>query len=146
MLVAKTKEAHKHLQQQFLDKTIKKRYVALLDGEVKEKEGLIKLPLRVDINDRPKQVVCHAHGKRAMTRFKVVDVIQGRTRVYLNPITGRSHQLRMHCAHKEGLNTPIVGDNLYGTKDKRLHLHAEFIQFIHPGSNKKKKFLAPAEF
>lgn len=146
MLVAKTKDAHKHLQQQFLDKTIKKRYVALLDGEISESEGLIKLPLRVDINDRPKQVVCHEHGKRAITRFKIVEVIHGKTRVHLNPITGRSHQLRMHCAHREGLNTPILGDNLYGTKDTRLNLHAEFIQFIHPETKMKMKFSAPAEF
>ena len=70
MLVAKTKDVHKNLQQQFLDKTIKKRYVALLEGEITKLEGIIDLPLRVDINDRPKQIVCHEHGKRSITRFK----------------------------------------------------------------------------
>jgi tRNA pseudouridine32 synthase/23S rRNA pseudouridine746 synthase len=146
MLIAKTKEAHKDLQQQFLDKTIKKRYIALLDGEISEKEGIIDLPLRVDINDRPKQMVCHESGKRSITRFKVIEVINSVTRIQLNPITGRSHQLRMHCAHKEGLNTAIVGDNLYGRKGTRLHLHAEFIEFIHPVTKKKMKFSATANF
>lgn len=146
MLIAKTKEAHKNLQQQFLDKTIKKRYIALLDGEISEKEGIIDLPLRVDINDRPKQMVCYENGKCSITRFKVIAMLNGVTRIQLNPITGRSHQLRMHCAHKEGLNTAIVGDNLYGKKGTRLHLHAEFIQFIHPATKKKMKFSAKANF
>ncbi len=146
MLIAKTKEAHKNLQQQFLDKTIKKRYIALLDGEISEKEGIIDLPLRVDINDRPKQMVCYENGKCSITRFKVIAMLNGVTRIQLNPITGRSHQLRMHCAHKEGLNTAIVGDNLYGKKGTRLHLHAEFIQFIHPATKKKMKFSATANF
>jgi len=146
MLIAKTKDAHKDLQQQFLDKTIKKRYIALLDGEISEKEGIIDLPLRVDINDRPKQMVCHESGKRSITRFKVIEVINSVTRIQLNPITGRSHQLRMHCAHKEGLNTAIVGDNLYGKKGTRLHLHAEFIEFIHPELKKKMKFSVTANF
>ena len=145
MLVAKTKDVHKALQEQFLDKTIKKRYVAVLDGEV-EGEGIIDLPLRVDIENRPKQLVCFEHGKRAITRYKVLEVKDGRTRVHLYPITGRSHQLRMHSAHKTGLNTPILGDNLYGNKDSRLHLHAEFIQFKHPVLNKKMKFSAAVEF
>jgi tRNA pseudouridine32 synthase/23S rRNA pseudouridine746 synthase len=146
MLVAKTKDVHKNLQQQFLDKTIKKRYIAVLDGEIPQLEGIIDLPLRVDINDRPKQIVCHEHGKRSITRFKVIEILKGKTRIHLNPITGRSHQLRMHCAHKEGLNTSIVGDNLYGKKGTRLHLHAQFIQFIHPVSKKKMKFAVPANF
>ena len=146
MLIAKTKAIHKALQQQFLDKRIKKRYVALLDGELENTEGVIDLPLRVDINDRPKQVVCFEHGKRSITQYKVVSKKDGLTRIQLNPITGRSHQLRMHCAHRKGLHTPILGDNLYGKKDKRLHLHAEFIQFVHPETKMKMKFLAPAEF
>lgn len=146
MLIAKTKDVHKALQQQFLDKRIKKRYVALLDGVLENFEGVIDLPLRVDINDRPKQVVCFEHGKRSITQYKVLSLEDNRTRIQLNPITGRSHQLRMHCAHHKGLNTPILGDNLYGKKDKRLHLHAEYIQFIHPETGKKMKFSAAANF
>lgn len=146
ILIAKTKDAHKALQKQFLDKRIKKRYIALLDGVLEKLEGVIDLPLRVDINDRPKQVVCFEHGKRSITQYKVLSSKDNRTRIQLNPITGRSHQLRMHCAHRKGLNTAILGDNLYGKKDKRLHLHAEFIQFVHPETGKKMKFSAPANF
>ena len=146
MLIAKTKEIHKHLQSQFLKRTIKKRYVALLDGIVKIPAGEINLPLRVDIDDRPRQLVCYEYGKPALTHFETVDHKNRRTKVYFYPITGRTHQLRVHAAHQLGLNTPIVGDDLYGTKGERLHLHAERIEFQHPVSKKVLTFQADAEF
>ena len=116
MLIAKTKSANKILQRQFIERTIKKRYVALLDGLLKENEGSINLPLRVDINDRPRQLVCYEHGKSAETTWKVMERKNNQTKVHFFPLTGRTHQLRVHASHSLGLNTPIVGDDLYGKK------------------------------
>jgi tRNA pseudouridine32 synthase/23S rRNA pseudouridine746 synthase len=132
LLIAKSKEVHKKLQNQFLKRTISKRYIALLDGDLKEDKGEIKLPLRVDLDDRPRQLVCYEHGKRAETKYEVLERKDGKTRVYFYPITGRTHQLRVHAAHETGLNAPIVGDDLYGKRDRRLHLHAEYLKFYHP--------------
>ena len=132
LLLAKTKEMHKSLQRQFLKRSVKKRYIALLDGELTETSGEIDLPLRVDLDDRPRQLVCYDHGKSAKTKWELIEVKDGKSRVYFYPITGRSHQLRVHAAHHLGLNTPIVGDDLYGTISDRLHLHAEQLQFLHP--------------
>ena len=146
LLLTKTKEANKILQSQFINRTIKKRYVALLNGILSEDKGKIKLPLRVDLDDRPKQLVDFTFGKPAETTWEVLHRENGKTRVYLYPITGRTHQLRVHAAHKNGLNTPIVGDDLYGKKENRLHLHAEFIEFLHPLTNKKMSFTIAPEF
>ena len=146
MLIAKTKDVHKALQLQFIKRKIRKRYVALLDGLLPEKEGIIDLPLRVDLDNRPMQLVCYEHGKSARTIWKTVREEEGKTRIHFFPVTGRTHQLRMHAAHKNGLNTPIVGDDLYGIKSNRLHLHAEKITFIHPDSQEEMTFQVPAEF
>jgi tRNA pseudouridine32 synthase/23S rRNA pseudouridine746 synthase len=146
LLLTKTKEANKILQSQFINRTVKKRYVALLDGNLSENSGKIKLPLRVDLDDRPKQLVDFVHGKNAETDWEIIRRECGKTRVYFYPITGRTHQLRVHAAHKNGLNTPIFGDDLYGKKTNRLHLHAEFIEFFHPSTNKKMSFIVDAEF
>lgn len=146
LLVAKNKETHKELQDQFLNKTIKKRYVALLDGIINENEGSIDLPLRVDLEDRPRQLVCYQYGKPAKTHYKVIKRAENRTLVYFFPVTGRTHQLRVHAAHLSGLNTPIVGDDLYGKKDKRLCLHAEYIEFIHPRTGKTIKLSVKEDF
>ena len=146
LVLTKTKEANKILQSQFINRTIKKRYVALLDGVLPEDSGKIQLPLRVDLDDRPKQLVDFTHGKAAETRWEVLRRENGKTRVHFYPISGRTHQLRVHAAHKNGLNTPIVGDDLYGKKENRLHLHAEFIEFLHPTTNKKISFTIPPEF
>lgn len=132
LLVAKTKEVHKDLQRQFIKRFIKKTYIALLEGLVMEDEGFIDLPLRVDLDDRPHQLVCYEHGKPAQTKWKVLERSAKRTKIRFFPITGRTHQLRVHAAHPLGLNAPIVGDDLYGTKANRLHLHAESIEFRHP--------------
>ncbi len=136
MLIAKNKRIHQQLQKQFINKTISKRYVALLEGEITTDEGVIDLPLRVDLDDRPRQMVCYEHGKKAVTRYKVIERKNGVTKIHFWPITGRTHQLRVHASHALGLNTPIVGDDLYGKKSDRLYLHAESITFEHPISKK----------
>lgn len=132
LLVAKSEEIYKNLQMQFIQRRIKKSYIALLDGIVENDEGDISLPLRVDLEDRPRQIVCYEHGKNAFTKYKVLARENGRTRIQFFPITGRTHQLRVHAAHPLGLHCPIVGDDLYGTIEKRLHLHAQYLQFKHP--------------
>lgn len=146
MLIARNKEIHKKLQRQFINRTVKKRYVALLDGTVNSDSGVIDLPLRIDLNDRPRQLVCHEHGKKAVTQWEVVKRSNGRTRIHFYPITGRTHQLRMHAAHPDGLNAPIIGDDLYGTRDRRLHLHAEYIEFQHPISRERISFSVEPDF
>ena len=146
MLIAKTKQANKFLQKQFIRRSIKKTYLALLSGIIEENKGEINLPLRLDLEDRPKQLVCYKHGKKALTKWKVVERKNNKTRVQFTPITGRTHQLRVHAAHVDGLNSPIVGDDLYGTKADRLHLQAAYIQFIHPISKKVMEFSLEAEF
>lgn len=146
LVLAKTKEAHKVLQSQFIQRTVKKRYVALLEGNIMMDEGEINLPLRVDLDDRPRQLVCFEHGKKAKTKWTVIERKNNTTRVHFYPITGRTHQLRVHAAHKNGLNSPIVGDDLYGKKENRLHLHAEAIEFIHPTSKEAMNFVIKATF
>jgi tRNA pseudouridine32 synthase/23S rRNA pseudouridine746 synthase len=146
LILAKTLEAYHHLQKQFLKRQVKKRYVALLNGVIEEKNGTIELPLRVDLDDRPRQIVCFEHGKHAKTEFEVIEINENQTKVYFYPITGRTHQLRVHASHKNGLNTPIKGDDLYGTKDTRLHLHAESITFRHPKSKEIITFQVKEEF
>ncbi|WGH76661.1 pseudouridine synthase [Tenacibaculum tangerinum] len=146
LLVAKNEETYKSLQAQFIHKTIQKRYVAVLDGVLKDKKGTIELPIRVDLNDRPKQLVCYQYGKRACTTWEIIEVLEHTTKVHLYPITGRTHQLRVHAAHHLGLNTPILGDDLYGTKADRLYLHAEKITFVHPTTKEQVSFTVPAPF
>ena len=146
MVIALTKEVHKSLQRQFIKRSVKKRYIALLDGLIKEDKGIIDLPIRVDLDDRPRQLVCYEYGKAAKTQWEVVERKNNKTRVYFYPITGRTHQLRVHSAHVNGLNTAIVGDDLYGTKARRLHLHAGYLEFTHPVTKQLMCFEIEAEF
>ncbi|MFN7675157.1 pseudouridine synthase [Flavobacterium sp.] len=132
LLIGKTPDIYKKLQAQFIKRNVKKRYVAQLDGVLSEDSGSINLPLRGDLHNRPNQIVCFEHGKPAQTHWEVIERKDNKTLVYFYPITGRTHQLRVHAAHSLGLNTPIVGDDLYGTKAERLYLHAESIAFQHP--------------
>ena len=191
LLVAKTKEVHQDLQAQFANRSIKKRYVAVLDGAIikteketkpiaekailiaketvstkkqqKQKEQEIqeesKLPLCLNPLDRPRQMVSSEHGKEAITEYQIISeseritsesentfnesnridesersINESRkyTRIVFYPLTGRTHQLRVHAAHPEGLGCPILGDELYGKKADRLYLHAEYIEFRHP--------------
>lgn len=146
LLVAKNERTHKKLQKQFIERKVKKRYVALLDGIIETKEGTIDLPLRVDLNNRPRQLVCYEHGKKAITKYEVVEVKDNITRIYFYPISGRTHQLRVHAAHYKGLNVPIVGDDLYGTVSNRLHLHAETLSFEHPAKKEWVSFSCETPF
>ena len=114
LLIALNKDCHKNLQKQFTKRTIKKRYYAQLDGIISNNMGIIDLPLRVDLDDRPRQLVCYEYGKPAQTQWNLINRKDGNTYVYFYPITGRTHQLRVHAAHSLGLNTAIVGDDLYG--------------------------------
>ena len=132
LLIAKSKEVHKNLQAQFKNRTIKKRYVALLEGVLEEPSGSISLPLSADYNNRPCQMVDPEQGKPALTHWRVLERRDHQTRVEFTPVTGRTHQLRLHAAHVLGLNAAIVGDELYGKKGKRLCLHAEYLEFRHP--------------
>ncbi|MCS4165672.1 MULTISPECIES: RluA family pseudouridine synthase [Sphingobacterium] len=146
LVVAKNKEAHKFIQDQFIQHTIKKTYIALLDGIIEASSGLIDLPLRVDLDDRPRQMVCYTYGKPAQTKWEKIAIANNQTRVRFYPLTGRTHQLRMHAVHPNGLNTPIVGDDLYGRKANRLHLHAASITFIHPRSKQEMTFEIEPDF
>ncbi len=132
MLIAKHKEIHRKLQIQFQSHIIRKTYIALLSGFPQVDEGTISLPLRPDFLDRPRQVVDELNGKPAITRFQVLKRYSNHTRIAFYPLTGRTHQLRVHAAHPSGLHCPILGDELYGQKGDRLFLHAQSIEFTHP--------------
>jgi tRNA pseudouridine32 synthase/23S rRNA pseudouridine746 synthase len=146
MLIAKDEDIYKSLQKQFIDRSIKKKYLAILSQKLKETSGVIDLPLKGDINNRPYQLVCENEGKKAKTHFRVIESVDNQTRIEFEPITGRTHQLRLHSAHFRGLNAPIVGDTLYGQKHKRLLLHASWIQFKHPKTFEILEFSSLADF
>lgn len=146
LVIAKTKEAHKFIQSQFINHTIVKQYIALLDGIIGTDSGIISLPLRVDLDDRPRQLVCYEHGKKAVTKWEKIEIINGKTKVRYFPLTGRTHQLRLHSAHPKGMNCPIVGDDLYGQKSDRLHLHAAYIEFNHPTTKERIHFASEPNF
>ena len=146
LVLTKSLKVHKKLQEQFEKRSVKKRYVALLDGNVEEDTGFIDLALRVDLDNRPFQMVDPVHGKSARTKFEVLERKDGKTKVYFYPITGRTHQLRVHASHPLGLNCPIIGDDLYGFKKDRLYLHAEQLEFIHPVTLKPVIIHVPAPF
>lgn len=138
--------AHAAVQRQFLQRTVKKRYLAVLEGRVRGERGTIELPLRVDLHDRPRQIHDPHHGKPAVTDWQVVERGERHTRVAFSPRSGRTHQLRVHAAHPLGLNAPILGDRLYGRPGPRLHLHAERLAFVHPSTGEAVSFVAPAPF
>ena len=150
LVFALTKRANRSLQKQFITRGVEKRYVALLDGKLAETNGGIDLPLRGDLEDRPRQMVCFEHGKPAETHWQLIETltINGleKSKVYLYPKTGRTHQLRVHCAHQNGLNMPITGDDLYGEKANRLHLHAQQLAFDHPYTKQRMVFEVEEEF
>ena len=148
MMIAKTEFAYHRLQKAFLNHQIQKKYVAIISGKVIPEKGIISLPLMPDYLDRPRQIVDHEQGKEAITKYEVLEhVDDSHLRIALYPKTGRTHQLRVHCAHQEGLNAPILGDPLYGNeKAARLHLHAEEITFEHPLTGKKMTITRKDEF
>ncbi|MFR9644075.1 MAG: pseudouridine synthase [Rikenellaceae bacterium] len=150
ILVAKGFENYRLLQRQFMERTLQKRYVALVEGSVTPKRGEISLPIRLNPLDRPRQMVDHTHKKPSHTMYKVLGMThEGYSRLALYPHTGRTHQLRVHCAHVEGLGAPIVGDRLYGRGVEicdRLCLHAESITFTHPTTGERMTFTQPSTF
>ena len=146
LVFTKTEGAHRMLQRQFNQRSIEKRYAAVLDGLLTTREGTIDLPLYGNPIDRPRQMVCAEQGKAARTHYRVIQVLNNRTLIYLYPITGRTHQLRVHAAHPLGLGRPIVGDDLYGTAGDRLFLHAERITLRHPDTQQLITFCAPVDF
>ena len=148
MVLALTNDAYHNLQNQFLHHEVRKRYVALVEGELPPHQtGRIDLPLCPDITDRPRQMVNYEYGKRSVTEYEVIESGAGHSLLHLWPHTGRTHQLRVHLAHPLGLGTPIVGDRLYGHPGKRLMLHAEELCFTHPANGQALTFHhSPTEF
>ncbi|WP_167508742.1 RluA family pseudouridine synthase [Corallococcus sp. CA031C] len=146
LVAALDARTHSALQRQFLHRDVDKQYVALIGGPVQGASGTITLPLRVDLDDRPRQIVDPVHGKPAVTDWRVLHREAGRTRVAFHPRTGRTHQLRVHAAHPLGLGAPIVGDPLYGHADRRLFLHAEVLSFVHPATGERVSFTRAAPF
>lgn len=152
LLLAKDKETHKALQEQFISRTVKKRYSAVLEGLVSVDSGTIDLPIKLDYENRPRQMVA-PDGKRAITDYRVISRDGSRTRVEFYPITGRTHQLRLHSANIQGLNAPIVGDEIYGVvgtkgakSEDRLCLHASYLSFVHPHTGKIIEIESAPEF
>ena len=153
LVVARSLEIYKALQAQFIQRSVKKTYVALLPMSFLNKpypsSGRIELSLSPDVNDRPRQFVDYLHGKQAITDYHVIgETLYGKenlpaVKIELHPLTGRTHQLRIHCAHPDGLDTPIIGDRLYGQRAERLWLHAEHLEFTHPVTQERMTFNAP---
>jgi len=151
LVLAKSPEVYKELQAYFQRRDILKRYeaVCVMNERVKElkSEGEIPLPLLPNPYDRPRQMVDREHGKVALTKYVIRERRDdGTVLVDFYPLTGRTHQLRVHAAHPEGLNAPIVGDRLYGTAGERLMLHAAEIGFIHPITKEAMHFCIPSFF
>jgi tRNA pseudouridine32 synthase/23S rRNA pseudouridine746 synthase len=148
LIMALTKPAHREISRQFQDREIKKRYIARVYGQVEQDEGSIELPLICDWPNRPKQMVCYERGKHALTHWQVIERTEQQTRVLLKPVTGRSHQLRVHML---SLGHPILGDRLYAHPEalaaaSRLQLHAQWIELIHPVNGQLIEFLVDCPF
>ena len=148
LVLAKTPEVYKELQAYFQRRDILKRSEAVvkpndgLSATASLNDGLIDLPLLPNPYDRPRQMVDKEHGKVAITKYVIRERREdGTIRVDFYPLTGRTHQLRVHAAHPEGLNAPIVGDRLYGTAGERLMLHAAELSFVHPITKNKMHFI-----
>ncbi len=158
LLAGRSDAVRSQLQRQFQQRRVEKRYTAMLSAINIPGQGRIELPLRTDIDDRPRQCVCRRYGKKSLTRYKVIERFPDKTRIALYPVTGRTHQLRVHAAHPDGLNAPVIGDELYGvvvnnelprqtqTGKNRLHLHAEYIAFSHPVSARPMSFTSLPPF
>jgi tRNA pseudouridine32 synthase/23S rRNA pseudouridine746 synthase len=146
MVVGKDGATYSALQELFASREVTKRYIAWLDGEVEEDAGEVELALRLDVDDRPRQIHDPIHGKPAVTRWRVLERRDGRTRVELQPLTGRTHQLRVHASHPRGIGRAIVGDRLYGFSGPRMMLHAESLRLRHPRTGEVLEVESPAPF
>jgi len=150
MVLAFDKESHKNLSKQFIAKTIFKQYVALVEGKVLKKSGTIKLKFRLDTENRPHQIYDEEMGKIGITNFERLKIFkyEGKpvTKVLFTPLTGRTHQIRLHSSHQKGLASPIVGDRLYGNKGEKLMLQAKLLEFNHPFTKERLSFQLEDEF
>ena len=150
MVVAVTTEAHRFLSGQFARRAVVKKYTAVVEGTIEAASGEIHLPFRLDVHHRPRQIFDPLHGKMGSTHWHRLDNQGATTRLEFTPLTGRTHQLRVHAAHPRplGLGAPIVGDSLYGSgKDgDRMLLHASSLQFVHPTSRQSLQFHSPPPF
>ncbi len=148
IIMALDAEAHRALSIQFQDRLVAKAYVAVVAGIVAEDEGEIDLPIRKDLEDTPRQIVDHVLGRPSQTRWRVLERGADRTRLELRPLTGRSHQLRLHLRE---IGHPILGDDLYAPPDARaradrLMLHALWLRVVHPGTAALMEFEARCPF
>jgi len=148
MILARTKEAHRRLSIQFEQRLVKKEYIALLDGLLEYDEGLIELSFRLDTENRPLQIHDPTHGKTGITSWRKLSEDNRTTRILFLPVTGRTHQLRVHAAHPLGLGVPIVGDTLYGRGKEggQMFLHASFLSIRHPFSGHSMGFSSEPPF
>ena len=148
IVMALDADAHRHLSRQFEERRVSKSYHAIVAGIVRDESGAVDLPMRTDIDRRPYQIIDHVHGRTALTRWRVLERGDDRTLLELMPVTGRSHQLRVHMM---AIGHPILGDELYAPPDvrsaaPRLLLHALELEFEHPGTNERLRFVAPRPF
>lgn len=148
MVLAMHRDAHRQLSMQFEQRLVAKKYEAILEGLVPDDQGEISLKFRLDPCNRPFQVFDANSGRMGVTRWRKIGVSGGQTRVEFFPITGRTHQLRLHASHELGLHCPIVGDSLYGhgQQGDTMLLHATALAFQHPGSGHACSFTSPAPF
>ena len=148
MVFARTVQAHRHLSRQFAERQVEKLYIAEVMGRINRDSGRIELPFRLDVENRPLQIFDPIHGKTGITTWRRLRIGNATTRLELRPLTGRTHQLRVHCAHPLGLSCPIIGDSLYGSgKDgDRMHLHATMLRFRHPQSARIQTYFSEPPF
>jgi tRNA pseudouridine32 synthase/23S rRNA pseudouridine746 synthase len=148
MVVALSAEAHRNLSRQFHERETQKKYIALLDGVLGQESGVIELPFRLDVDNRPIQIYDEIHGKMGITHWQKLAIEGQFTRIEFTPITGRTHQLRLHAYHEKGLGIPIVGDPFYGrgTGPGQMKLHACELAFTHPMTGEQVAFHSAPQF
>ena len=148
LVLALDKETHRSLSIQFQNREVEKCYVAIVDGVIEGEGGTIELPFRLDPDNRPYQVYDEEQGKMGLTHWSKIEVVENRTRISFKPVTGRTHQLRLHASHVKGLGFSIVGDRLYGTGTApgQLKLHACLLSFTHPVTGEVMSFSSEPTF
>ncbi|MGI9536438.1 MAG: RluA family pseudouridine synthase [Desulfocapsaceae bacterium] len=148
MVLAMHSSAHRHLSSQFQNRRVKKGYVAIVEKTIEALSGTLTLPFRLDPDNRPYQIYDPVHGKEAITHWCKIGYDRGGTRISFTPLTGRTHQLRVHSAHPGGLDSPIIGDRLYGsgTEGDTMLLHASYLSFYHPENERIVEFHSPPSF
>ena len=148
MVLALTADAHRHLSNQFHGRRVVKQYIGVVDGLIEDESGRITLPFRLDPENRPYQIYDPVNGKEMVTLWRNISRGQATTRIRFMPLTGRTHQLRVHSAHPRGLNAPIIGDRLYGSGavSDAMMLHASYLSFSHPADNRIVEFHSEPHF